>query len=58
MEDIENAKDVLLLSHPFNTVKKTVTKLGVPKSVNVEVEKVQLGDCIRVFIAKEIYLPW
>jgi hypothetical protein len=58
MEDIEEANDVLLLSHPFNTVKKTVTKLGRLKNANVEVDTVQVGDCIRVFLAKARYLPW
>jgi hypothetical protein len=47
-----------MLSHPFNTVKKNVTKLGRLNNVNVEVDKVQLGDCIRVFISKSIDLPW
>jgi hypothetical protein len=49
MEDIEEAKEVLLSFHPFNTVNKTVEKLGRLKNVNVEVDKVQLCDCIRVF---------
>jgi hypothetical protein len=58
MEYIEDAKDLLLFSHTFNTVKNTVTKLGRLKNVNVEKEKVQLGDYIRVFLAKARDLPW
>jgi hypothetical protein len=58
MEDIAEDKDVLMFSHPFNTVKKTVTKLGRLKYVNLEVDKVQLGDCIREFLAKARDLPW
>jgi hypothetical protein len=54
MEDMENYKDVRLSSHPFNTVKKTMAKLGRLKNVNVNVEV----DKVQVFLTKSRDLPW